>query len=115
MRERGREDKIIQLMNRKGVWRGGHTSDFGQKWGCPERARDNYARVISSQKWPLKKRTVITHIKARSKHSSLTATKKLIRPDLPCRRIPGTVCSVCVCVLLLPIGRGLIVALINLR
>ena len=115
MRERVRvEDWIIQLVNRKGVWRGGHTSVFGQRWACPERARDNYALVISSRKWPLKK-MVITHIKARSKHSSLTATNKLIRPNLACRRVPGTVCSVCVCVLLLPIGCGLIIVLINLR
>ena len=115
MRELGREDWLIQIVNRKGVWRGGHMSVFGQRWAYPERARDNYARVISSRKWPLKKRTVSTHIKAKSKHSSLTATKKLIRPNLACRRVPDTVCSVCVCILLLPIGRGVIVALINLR
>ena len=29
-------------------------------------------RVISDRKWPLKKRPVIAHIKARSKHSFLT-------------------------------------------
>ena len=44
---------------------------FGQSWVCPERARDDYVRVISDQKWPLKERLVIAHIKARSKHSFL--------------------------------------------
>ena len=32
-------------------------------------------RVISDQKWPLKKRPVIAHIKARSKHSFLTINR----------------------------------------
>ena len=32
----------------------------------------DYASVISDRKWALKKRPVIAHIKARSKHSSLT-------------------------------------------
>ena len=43
----------------KGRGRGGHTSVCGQRWMCPGRARDHYARVISDQKWPLKKRPVI--------------------------------------------------------
>ena len=47
-------------------------SAFGRRWACPERARDDYAHVISDWKWPLKKTPVIAHIKARSKHSFLT-------------------------------------------
>ena len=31
----------------------------GDRWACPESARDDYARVISDRKWPLKKRPVI--------------------------------------------------------
>ena len=42
---------------------------------CPESARDDYARVISDRKWPLKKTPVIAHIKARSKHSFLTINR----------------------------------------
>ena len=83
---------------------------FGQRWAYPERARDNYASVVSSRKWPLKTTMVIAHIKVFFLNCN---EQKLIRPNLACRRVPGTVCSVCVCVLLLPIGRGLIVALIN--
>ena len=56
----------------KGRGRRGHTSAFGRRWACPESARDDYARVISDQKWPLKKTPVIAHIKARSKYSFLT-------------------------------------------
>ena len=64
-------------------------SAFGRRWACPESARDDYARVISDRKWPLKKTPVIAHIKARSKHSFLTINrndlkkkkKKLIRPN----------------------------------
>ena len=40
-----------------------------------ESARDDYALVISDRKWPLKKRPVIAHIKARSKHSFLTINR----------------------------------------
>ena len=50
-------------------------SVFGQWWVCPESARDDYARVISDRKWPLKKISVIAHIKARSKHSFLTINR----------------------------------------
>ena len=59
-------------------------SAFGRRWACPESARDDYARVISDRKWPLKKRSVIAHIKARSKHSltiNRNDKKKLIRPN----------------------------------
>ena len=28
---------------------------LGDRWACPESARDNYARVISNRTWPLKK------------------------------------------------------------
>ena len=59
----------------KGRGRRGHTSAFGLRWACPESARDDYARVISDRKWPLKKRPVIAHIKARSKHSCLTINR----------------------------------------
>ena len=69
---RGRQDWLIQLANREGRGRRGHTSAFGRRWACPESARDDYALVISDRKWPLKKRPVIAHIKARSKHSFLT-------------------------------------------
>ena len=46
----------------KGRGRRGHTSAFGRRWACPESARDDYARVISDRKWPLKKRPIIAHI-----------------------------------------------------
>ena len=59
----------------KGRGRRGHTSALGRRWACPESARDDYARVISDRKWPLKKRPVIAHIKARSKHSCLTINR----------------------------------------
>ena len=59
----------------KGRGRRGHTSAFGRRWACPESARDDYARVISDRKWPLKKRPVIAHIKARSKYSFLTINR----------------------------------------
>ena len=36
---------------------------------------DDYVSVISNQKWPTKKRPVIAHIKAGSKHSSLTINR----------------------------------------
>ena len=67
MHGRKREDWLIQLTNREGHGRRGHTSVSGPRWAYPERARDNYACVISDWKWPLKKRQVVTHIKARSK------------------------------------------------
>ena len=44
-------------------------------FACPESARDDYARVISDRKWPLKKTPVIAHFKARSKHSFLTINR----------------------------------------
>ena len=42
---------------------------FGRKWKWSGRARDDYASVISDRKWLPKKRPVIAHIKAKSKHS----------------------------------------------
>ena len=91
MRGRERQDWLIQLANREGAWpkRLGHTSAFGRRWACLESARDDYARVISDRKWPLKKTPVIAHFKARSKHSFLTINrndkkkkkKSLIRPN----------------------------------
>ena len=61
----------------KGRRRKGYTSAFGRRWACPESARDpdDYARLISDGKRPLKKRPVIAHIKARSKHSFLTINR----------------------------------------
>ena len=53
-----RKDWLIQLANREGSGRRDHTSAFGRRWVCPESARDDYARVISDRKWPLKKRPV---------------------------------------------------------
>ena len=47
---------------------------FGRKWEWSGRARDHYASEISDRKWALKKRPVIAHIKARSKHSFTTET-----------------------------------------
>ena len=64
MRGREREEWLIQLANVRGRGRRGHTSAFGRRWACPESARDDCARVISDRKWPLKKISVITHIKA---------------------------------------------------
>ena len=99
----------------KGRGRRGHTSAFGRRWACLESARDDYARVISDRKWPLKKTPVIAHFKARSKHSFLTIN----RNDLKKEALLGLIkhvgvflalCGVCACalmqVLLLPIGRG---------
>ena len=37
---------------------------FLVKGGRVQKARDDYMRVISDRKWPLKKRPVIAHIKA---------------------------------------------------
>jgi hypothetical protein len=70
-----------------------------QNWEWPDLVTDHHARVISDRKWPLKKRSVIAHIKARSKYSFLTINRfkrSLIRPNLACKRIPGSVCPVCV-------------------
>ena len=53
----------------------------------------DYARLISDRKWPLKKRQVIAHIKVFLLNYYL---KRLIRPNKACRRVPATVCSVCV-------------------
>ena len=99
----------------KGRGRRGHTSAFGRRWACLESARDDYARVISDRKWPLKETPVIAHFKARSKHSFLTIN----RNDLKKEALLGLIkhvgvflalCGVCACVLmqvlLLPIGRG---------
>ena len=47
---------------------------FGRKWEWSGRARDDYASEISDLKWAVKKRPVIAHIKARSKHSFKTET-----------------------------------------
>ena len=56
MRGREREDWLIQLANREGAWpKRPYECAFGRRWACPERARDDYARVISDRKWPLKK------------------------------------------------------------
>ena len=43
-------------------------------WKWSGGARDDYASVISHQKWAPQKRPVIVHIKARSKHSFETET-----------------------------------------
>ena len=59
----------------RGRGRRGHTSAFSRRWACPESARDDYARVSSHRKRPLKKTPVIAHIKARSKHSFLTINR----------------------------------------
>ena len=100
----------------KGRGRRGHTSAFGRRWACLESARDDYARVISDRKWPLKKTPVIAHFKARSKHSSLTINRNDLKKK---KALFGLIkhvgvflalCGVCACalmqVLLLPIGRG---------
>ena len=47
---------------------------LGWKWEWSGRARDHYASEISDRKWAPKKRPVIAHIKARSKHSFQTET-----------------------------------------
>jgi hypothetical protein len=49
---------------------------------------------------------------ARVKYSFLTINrndikKLLIRPNLACRRVPGSVCSLPVCVNVPPVGRGI--------
>ena len=75
MRGREREDWLIQLANREGAWPKRPYECFWSKGACPESARDDYARVISDRKWPLKKRPVIAHIKARSKYSFLTINR----------------------------------------
>ena len=97
----------------RGRGRRGHTSAFGRRWACPESARDDYARVISDRKWPLKKRPVIAHIKARSKHSINRNDLKKKKSLLGLIKHVGVLlalCGVCACalmqVLLLPIGRG---------
>ena len=88
----------------KGRGRRGHTSAFGRRWACPESARDDYARVISDRKWPLKKRPVIAHIKARSKHSCLTINRndKKKKSQLGLIKHVGVflaLCGVCACAL----------------
>ena len=105
----------------KGRGRRGHTSAFGRRWACLESARDDYARVISDRKWPLKKTPVIAHFKARSKHSFLTINRndKKKKKKKKKKALLGLIkhvgvflalCGVCACalmqVLLLPIGRG---------
>ena len=98
----------------KGRGRRGHTSAFGRRWACLESARDDYARVISDRKWPLKKTPVIAHFKARSKHSFLTINRNdKIQNKKSLIKHVGVflaLCGVCACalmqVLLLPIGRG---------
>ena len=72
MRGRERQDWLIQLANREGAW-----------WACLESARDDYARVISDRKWPLKKTPVIAHFKARSKHSFLTINRNDLKKKKP--------------------------------
>ena len=57
MRGRERQDWLIQLANREGAWPKRPYECFGRRWACPESARDDYARVISDWKWPLKKNT----------------------------------------------------------
>ena len=106
----------------KGRGRRGHTSAFGRRWACLESARDDYARVISDRKWPLKKRPVIAHFKARSKHSFLTINRNDLKKKKKKKKKKAllglikhvgvflALCGVCACalmqVLLLPIGRG---------
>jgi hypothetical protein len=46
-------------------------------WEWPDLVRDHHARVISDQEWPLKKRPVIAHIKARSESSFLTINRNV--------------------------------------
>ena len=72
MRGRERQDWLIQLANREGACRRGHTSAFGRRWACLESARDDYARVISDRKWPLKKTPVIAHFKTVQDQSILS-------------------------------------------
>ena len=66
------------MANLIGESRGGVAKEtirvFGRKWEWSGRARDHYASEISDRKWALKKRPVIAHIKARSKHSFKTET-----------------------------------------
>ena len=62
---------LIKLANREGAGPKNHSHDFGWKWEWSGRARDDYVSVINDRKWPTKKRPVIAHIKASSKHSSL--------------------------------------------
>ena len=105
----------------KGRGRRGHTSAFGRRWACLESARDDYARVISDRKWPLKKTPVIAHFKARSKHSFLTINRNDLKKKKKKKKkaLLGLIkhvgvflalCGVRACalmqVLLLPIGRG---------
>jgi hypothetical protein len=76
----------------------------------PDLVRDHNARVISDRKWPLKKRPVIAHIKARSKYSFLTINRNDIKklPNLACRHV---VCVMSLCALMLvllpPVGHGI--------
>ena len=75
MRGRERQEWLIQLANREGAWPKRPYECFWSKVGVSRSARDDYARVISDRKWPLKKRPVIAHIKARSKHSFSTINR----------------------------------------
>ena len=63
--------------------------------GVVRRARDDYANVIRDRKWALKKRPVIVHIKARSKHSSLTINCWHLKEKGQLCLI-NSMCSVCV-------------------
>ena len=57
MRGREREDWLIQLANREGAWPNRPYECFWSKGACPESARDDYARVISDQRWPPEEKT----------------------------------------------------------
>ena len=73
------EDWLIQLANCEGV-----AEEAIQvllvKGGYAQKEPGMIIHVVNDQKWPLKKRQVIAHIKARSKHSFLTIyhNKKII-------------------------------------
>ena len=75
------------MVRGRGRGRGSHTCGFGRKWEWSGGARDDYASEISDRKWTPKKRPVIAHIKARSRHSFKTETawhlKKKKKPITP--------------------------------
>ena len=73
---------------------------FGRKWEWSGRARDDYVSEISDRKWALKKRPVIAHIKARSKHSFKTETAWHKKKKKPIKLVGVSqgLCAVCVCV-----------------
>jgi hypothetical protein len=80
-----------------------------RNWEWPDLVRDHHARVISDRKWPLKKRQVIAHIKARSKYYFLTINRNNLKntnnskADLS---LPPAVCAVSLSAFLLPpVGR----------